>query len=366
MREDDRWMGKALDEAEVANGHTSPNPAVGAVVVRNGVCVGAGHHPMAGEPHGEVFALREAGDDSVGATLYTTLEPCSHTGRTPPCADLIIERGLTRVVSAMEDPNPQVAGRGHQRLRKAGVAVDIGVLEDRARRTHASYIKWKSTGLPFVTLKMAMSLDGKTATTAGESKWITSEAARLEGHRLRDRHDAILVGVGTVLADDPALTTRLPPGGRDPDRLVLDTNARTPVTAAVLAQRSDARTVILAAESAAESRVAALEAAGATVWRLPVDEHGICLSAVLARCGAEGLLSVLVEGGSRVHGSFVRSQHCDRVVAFIAPKILGGSTATPAVGGSGFARLAECLRIESWETRACGPDVVLDGLVSNP
>lgn len=357
-------MRKALDLAAIANGHTSPNPAVGSVVVRHGVCVGAGFHPRAGEPHGEVFALREAGDAAAGSTLYTTLEPCSHTGRTPPCADLIVDRRVARVVSAMEDPDPRVSGRGHKRLRAAGVAVDVGVLEAEARRTHASYIKWKGSGLPFVTLKMAMSLDGKTATATGESKWITSEAARLEGHRLRDRHDAVLVGVGTVLADDPALTTRLPAGGRDATRLVLDTRARTPVTAKVVTQRSDASTIVVVGPAADAGRVAALRDAGATVWTVATDEDGVALAPVLARCGEEGMLSVLVEGGSRALGSFVRSGRCDRVVAFVAPMVLGGEAATPAVGGHGFPHLADALRLTSWETRRCGPDALLDGLVA--
>jgi len=364
MREDDeRWMRKALALAEVSNGHTSPNPAVGSVVVRNGVCVGAGFHPRAGEPHAEVFALREAGEHASGATLYTTLEPCSHTGRTPPCADTIIQRGVARVVSALEDPDPRVSGRGHTRLTEAGIEVCVGVLAADASRAHGAYIKWKRTGLPFVTMKVAMSLDGKTATVAGESQWITSPAARTEGHRLRDRHDAIVVGVGTVLADDPSLTTRLPEGGRDAVRIVLDTHARTPLTAKVVTQTSDAGAVIVVGAAADSHRVGALRAAGADVWRL---DGAVTILAVLERCGSGEMLSVLVEGGSRAHGSFVTARAVDRCVAFVAPKILGGATATPTVGGEGWARLADALALDDWEARACGPDVMLDGYAVQP
>lgn len=363
--DDDRWMRKALALADVSNGHTSPNPAVGAVVVRNSVCVGAGFHPRAGEPHAEVFALREAGQAARGATLYTTLEPCSHVGRTPPCADLILDCGIARVVSALEDPDLRVSGQGHARLREAGVTVCVGVLATEAGRTHGAYRKWKRTGRPFVTMKIAMSLDGKTATAAGESQWITSSAARLEGHRLRNRHDAILVGVGTVLADDPSLTTRLPDGGRDALRIVLDSRARTPVTAQMLTQVGEAGTVIAVGPDAEPERIEALMTAGAQVWRLP-GSRGVAIEAVLERCGSEDILSVLVEGGSRVHGSFVAARAVDRCVAFVAPKVLGGASATPAVGGVGLARLADALALEAWEPRLCGPDVMLDGYVALP
>jgi diaminohydroxyphosphoribosylaminopyrimidine deaminase/5-amino-6-(5-phosphoribosylamino)uracil reductase len=363
--DDERWMTRALELAEVANGHTSPNPSVGAVVVRSGVCVGAGYHPRAGDPHAEVFALREAGGRARGATLYTTLEPCSHTGRTPPCADLIVRGEIARVVSAMRDPDPRVSGRGHERLRAARVVVDVGVRGSAARRTHAAYIKWKTTGIPFVTMKVAMSLDGKTATTTGESQWITSEPARVEGHRLRDRHDAILVGARTVLADDPALTTRLPEGGgRDPARIVLDTHARTPTTARIFAHLDSAPTVVVTSETADPARVSALRDAGASVWRVPASEGGVDVQHALARCGEEGILSLLLEGGSRVRGSFVRARLVDRVVAFVAPRILGGHAAAPAVGGLGFERLADALELTSWTTRVSGADVVLDGLVA--
>ncbi|MBT7100235.1 riboflavin biosynthesis protein RibD, partial [Candidatus Poribacteria bacterium] len=210
-----------------------------------------------------------------------------------------------------------------------------------------------------------MSLDGKTATVAGESQWITSPAARLEGHRLRDTHDAILVGVGTVLADDPSLTARPPGGGRDPARIVLDTRARTPVTARILTQTSPAPTVVVTSAAAHASRVSALRDAGAVVWTVSANAGGVDLAATLARCGEESLLSVLVEGGSRTHGSFVRARLIDRVVAFVAPTVLGGESALAAVGGPGFERLADALAFASWDARPCGPDFVLEGLVSH-
>ncbi|MDA1192945.1 MAG: bifunctional diaminohydroxyphosphoribosylaminopyrimidine deaminase/5-amino-6-(5-phosphoribosylamino)uracil reductase RibD [Candidatus Poribacteria bacterium] len=357
--DDERWMLLALQEAAKASGRTSPNPLVGAVVVRNGVCVGTGFHPRAGQPHAEVFALREAGEKARGATVYVTLEPCSHYGRTPPCADKLIAAGVARVVSAMEDPDARVSGRGHAKLRHAGIAVESGVLESEARRLNAPYLKWKRTGRPFVTVKLAMSLDGKTATRTGESKWITSEAARAEGHRLRNTHDAILTGIGTILADDPQLTTRLSEGedARDALRVILDTHARTPVIARALQGADDTQTILVVGEQADAARVEALESAGAVVWRLPSSGRGIDLNALLDRLGSADILSVLVEGGASIIGSFVEARAVDRVVAFLAPMVIGGREALSGIGGEGFARLAETLRFASWETRPIPPDL---------
>jgi diaminohydroxyphosphoribosylaminopyrimidine deaminase/5-amino-6-(5-phosphoribosylamino)uracil reductase len=358
--DDARWMRRALELAETASGRTSPNPLVGAVVVRNGICVGEGFHPKAGEPHAEVFALREAGDAARGATLYVTLEPCSHYGRTPPCADLIVRCGIRRVVSAMEDPDPRVSGRGHERLRNAGIRVDAGLLESDARRLNAPYLKWKTTGVPFVTLKIAMSLDGKVATRTGESRWVTGDASRLDGHRLRNTHDAILVGVGTALADDPLLTTRLPDSSRDPTRVVLDTDARTPLTAKVVNVDSDAGTLLFVADDADDLRVNALAERGVEVCRVPRTPRGVDLNAVLKTLGERQVLSVLVEGGPTVHGSFAELRLVDRVVVYVAPVVIGGKDAPSAVGGMGFATLADSLHLESWRVSSVSPDVRLE------
>ncbi|MBM3214312.1 bifunctional diaminohydroxyphosphoribosylaminopyrimidine deaminase/5-amino-6-(5-phosphoribosylamino)uracil reductase RibD [Candidatus Poribacteria bacterium] len=355
---DATWMRRALELAALAEGRTRPNPLVGAVLVRHGVCVGEGFHPKAGEPHAEVFALRDAGSSSRDATLYVTLEPCSHHGRTPPCADALIASGISRVVSAMEDPDRRVAGSGHARLRAAGIAVEVGCLQAEARRLNAAYLRWQATRLPLVTAKVAASLDGKTATRTGESKWITGADARREGHRLRSVHDAVLVGIGTVLADDPQLTARHEDAPQ-PTRIVLDSTCRTPPTARI-ADCQAARTVVAVTDRADGARVSRLERIGVEVWRLPSGESGVELNALLDRMGIEGVQSLLVEGGSAVLGSFVSQRLIDRVVWFIAPMVIGSSRATSSVGDPGFAALDEALRLGPWRIREVPPDVCLE------
>ena len=256
-------MCEALRLAAFGRGRTSPNPMVGAVLVKDGRIVGAGWHRKAGTEHAEIHALRMAGDLARGATLYVTLEPCSHTGRTGPCARAVIEAGVRRVVAAMEDPNPLVRGKGFKMLREGGVEVFCGLLEKEARRMNEAFVTWMTEGRPFVTLKMAMTLDGKTATAGGESQWITGEAARLRGHFLRDENDAVLVGIGTVLADHPSLTARLPDGtGKNPLRVVLDSRARTPADEPMLWDGA-APVLIVTTESAPEEKLKRLRGAGA-------------------------------------------------------------------------------------------------------
>lgn len=362
-QQDERWMARALELAQSAARRTSPNPMVGAVVVQNGRAVGEGRHEGPGRPHAEAAALKQAQGRADGAALYVNLEPCAHEGRTPPCADLLIKCGVARVVSAIEDPDERVSGRGHARLRAAGIQVEVGLMAKEARRLNAPYLKWKRRGVPFVTLKTAMSLDGKTATGAGESKWITSEAARLDGRRLRASHDAVLIGVGTALADDPRLTARLPDSGapQDPLRVVADTHARTPPTARMFQNRS-AKTILAVGETAPVDRVRALESAGAEAWRLPLFERRVCLESLLRRLGGAGAMSVLAEGGSRMHGSLVRCRLVDRIAAYIAPIVIGGEGQS-AVGDALCARLSDALRIREWTTRSIPPDICIDGYV---
>ena len=359
---DGAWMRRAIDLASRARGRTSPNPLVGCVLVRDGVCVGEGFHGRAGSAHAEACALQDAGSRARGATVYVSLEPCSHWGRTPPCVDALIQHGVARVVSAMADPDERVQGRGHDRLRAAGIRVDVGVLETAARRLNAAYILWKYRGTPHVTLKLASSLDGKAATSRGQSKWVTSPEARLDGHALRDVSDAILVGVGTVLADDPSLTVRMPGADatRDPMRLVLDSNARTPIGSKLLIGSDHAQVVIAVGEDADEGRVGALRAAGADVWRVPRDEDGLALGPVLERLGRQNILSLLVEGGPRVAGSFVRQRRVDRVVAYMASRLIGGSGALGSVGGVGIPELPQALPLEFVTVSRVGPDVRIE------
>ncbi|WP_027363613.1 bifunctional diaminohydroxyphosphoribosylaminopyrimidine deaminase/5-amino-6-(5-phosphoribosylamino)uracil reductase RibD [Desulfotruncus alcoholivorax] len=360
-----KYMELALELAAKALGRTSPNPVVGAVVVKDGRIVGKGYHARAGTPHAEIHALREAGEDAAGATLYVTLEPCCHHGRTGPCTDAVIRAGIKRVVLAMTDPNPLVAGKGAQKLRDAGIEVVCGVREAEARRLNEVFIKYISTGRPYVVLKTAMSLDGKIATAGGESKWITGPRAREHVHLLRDRYDAILVGIGTVLADDPSLTTRLPDReGRDPVRVILDSGAATPPGAKILTQNSQAQTIIVTTGEAPPDKVKRLERAGAVVIKVPGHDEGVSLPDTLRELAGREITSVLVEGGARVNGSFIKEKLVDKVYWYIAPKIIGGGMAPGPVGGPGIQVLNDALQVENIEVYNLGNDICIEGYIS--
>lgn len=356
---DERYMRIALELAKGAVGQTSPNPAVGCVLVRDGRIVGLGAHLKAGEPHAEVHALRMAGDAARGATAYVTLEPCSHHGRTPPCADALIAAGVRRVVVGTVDPNPLVAGRGIARLREAGIDVTVGVLEAACRRLNETFNKYIIHRVPFVTVKTASTLDGKIATRTGHSRWITSPAARRYVHELRRRSDAVLVGVGTVIADDPQLTVRLPEGGENPVRVVLDSRLRLPLTARVLTDGEAPTWVVTTARAPAERRRAIAER-GAEVL-VAGDGERVSIPALLSLLGARGIASLLVEGGGEVNASFFAARAVDKVVAFIAPKIVGGREAPTPVGGEGAAVMDEAVSLRDVEVTTIGPDVVITG-----
>ncbi|MCL6635390.1 MAG: bifunctional diaminohydroxyphosphoribosylaminopyrimidine deaminase/5-amino-6-(5-phosphoribosylamino)uracil reductase RibD, partial [Peptococcaceae bacterium] len=343
---DRHYMRMALELAGRARGRTSPNPMVGAVVVKDGKVVGSGYHLRAGTPHAEVHALNEAGEKARGATLYVTLEPCCHYGRTGPCSEAVIGAGIARVVVAMTDPNPKVAGGGIKRLREAGIEVTLGVLEEEARELNEVFIKYITTGRPFVVAKAAMSLDGKIATRSGRSKWITGPEARAYGHQLRDWYDAIMVGIGTVLADDPSLTARLPGGkGRDPVRVILDSRARIPLNAGVLTRRSGAPTIIAATAAAPQAKLAALRRAGARVLVVN-DGPRVDLAGLMKLLAEQEITSVLIEGGSGVHGSALAAGIVDKVAWFIAPRIIGGREAPGPVGGEGVDDPAGAVEVE--------------------
>lgn len=357
-----RWMRRALGLAARGRGKTSPNPMVGAVLVRGERVVGEGYHRRAGRPHAEIIALEEAGKRARGATLYVTLEPCCHWGRTPPCTDALIEAGVSRVVAASKDANPQVSGRGLGQLRKAGMAVEVGLLEAEARRLNAAHFKHAATGLPLLSLKTAMSLDGKIATSGGESQWITGEKARAAAHRLRSAHDAVLVGVGTALADDPRLTARAG-RGRSPLRVVADSQARTPPDAQLLT--ADERPPIIGTtRRAPKERVRALEAAGAEVLQVRSQGGHVALDDLLRQLAERDVRTVLLEGGGKLAGSALAAGLVDRVYFFLAPLIIGGESAPTAVGGPGARRLSEAWRLESVKLRRLGEDYLLTGDIS--
>ncbi len=358
--EDARWMRRALRLA--ARGCPSPNPQVGAVLVRDGRVVGEGYHHQAGGPHAEIWALRAAGEQARNSTLYVTLEPCCHQGRTPPCTEAIIAAGVRRVVAAMVDPFPQVSGRGLEQLRAAGLEVEVGQLEDEARRLNEGYLKRIATGLPFVSLKAAMSLDGKIATASGESQWITGEKARVVAHRLRAEHDAILTGVETVLADDPRLTVRHL-RGRNPRRIVADSRARTPSSARLLTVDTQPP-IIAVTEAAPAERQEALTAAGAEVWVLPAREGRVDLEALLRRLAEEGVQRLLLEAGGTLTASALAAGLVDRVYFFIAPCLLGGADARTPVEGAGVQSLGERHCLRDMHVRRIGDDLLVIGDVS--
>jgi len=354
---DERYMRLALDLAHKGKGYTNPNPIVGAVVVKDGKIVGQGYHHEFGGPHAEVFALEEAGERACGATIYVTLEPCSHYGKTPPCADSIIQARISRAVVACRDPNPLVNGEGIRKIRAAGIEVTEGVLEKEARRANEIFFTFVETGLPFVQLKLAESLDGKIATHTGDSKWISGDRSRTEVHRLRRRFAAILVGVNTVINDDPLLTVRHVEGP-NPVRIVLDGRGRIPLDARMLS--AEGRTIVATA-TMPENKEKNLCDRGVEIWRLPGNGGKVDLRALLSRLGKEHLDSLLIEGGGETAAAFLAAGLVNKVSFFIAPMIIGGRDGVPAVGGEGVAQVADALRLRDVNITRCGDDIMING-----
>ncbi|HEY8691226.1 MAG TPA: bifunctional diaminohydroxyphosphoribosylaminopyrimidine deaminase/5-amino-6-(5-phosphoribosylamino)uracil reductase RibD [Chloroflexota bacterium] len=365
-------MSQALELAAQARGRTSPNPMVGAVVVRDGRVVGRGYHHRAGEPHAEVLALREAGELARGATLCVTLEPCSHAGQTPPCAPAVAEAGISEVFAAMEDPNPLVAGEGLRLLRERGVAVHTGLLESEARRLNEAFVKRITTGLPFVEIKVAMTLDGKIATSSGRSRWVSGEAARRWVHQRRDQADAVLVGANTVRLDDPQLTVRpAPPDGRQPLRCVVTASGDLPAEAQLFTDGAAAALVFCSEDHVPEqltqaSFVMLSEAKhpdlGAADSSLDAqnDKGGVDLSAVLRHLAERGVNDVLVEGGGQLNASLLRAGLVDRVSAFVAPKLFGGC-APGGFGELGVRDPSQAIYLEDLHVEQVGEDWLFRG-----
>ena len=347
---DEIYMNLAIDLARSAAGQTSPNPPVGAVVVKDGEIAGVGAHLKAGGPHAEVHALNMAGEQAKGATIYVTLEPCSHYGKTPPCADLIIKSGIKRCVIAVQDANGVVAGKGIQKLKDAGIEVKVGVLQEAALEVNGPFFHYAKTGMPFVTLKTAASLDGKTATHTGASKWITGPEARNDVHRDRAFHDAILVGVNTVIQDNPSLTTRLPEGGRNPLRVILDTKLHTPIDSVITADGATETWIFVGKEVEAE-KIAAFMSERPLVTIHQMGESEISIESVLRKLGEQGIMTLYVEGGAAVHASFLESRLFNQVILYFAPKLIGGREAPTVFAGRGFASIEESmdLVIDSYE-----------------
>lgn len=353
------YMEEAIELAKKGRGFASPNPLVGAIVVKDGVILGKGYHERAGLPHAEVIALEEAKERAQGATLYVNLEPCSHYGRTPPCVSLIQERGIERVVAAMEDPNPLVKGRGFFALREAGIEVEVGIMEEEARRLNHIFIHYITKKRPYVYLKGAMTLDGKIATRTGDSKWISNSLSRELAHQLRHRLDAILVGRGTVEKDDPKLTTRLPNGGgSDGARIILDSHLRLSSSRQVFHLSSKSST-LLATISRDKERALRWKRRGVEVLFLKEREGRVDLEDLLQRLGEREITSILVEGGSEVNGSFFEAGLVDTLVLFISPKILSGREATPFTGGRGWDEVKNSLQVKEYRIDQLNEDLLV-------
>ncbi|MBI9076139.1 MAG: bifunctional diaminohydroxyphosphoribosylaminopyrimidine deaminase/5-amino-6-(5-phosphoribosylamino)uracil reductase RibD [Desulfatibacillum sp.] len=361
--QDIQYMRQALALAEKGVGATSPNPMVGAVIVKGGSVIGQGWHQKAGGHHAEVFALEEAGDKAKGATLYVTLEPCNHHGKTPPCSHAVLKAGIARVVAAMKDPNPKAEG-GLDYLQSQGVETSWGVCEKEALKLNEFFIKHVTTGRPFVISKCAATLDGRIATRIGDSKWVTGEESRAYGHQMRHAMDAIMVGINTVQMDDPSLTARIENGkGLDPLRVILDSRLSMDPNAKMLHQESDSGTLIFCGPQASDKNWDLLQKAGAEIVQAPEMSGFLNLDFICRYLGEKGLNSLLIEGGGHVHSSALKSGIVDKVCLFYAPKILGGDDGVPMFAGPGPDFMADCIELTDINLHRFGNDIMVEGYV---
>jgi len=357
--DDERWMRRALRLAEKGRGRTSPNPMVGAVLVKRGNVVGEGYHVRAGEPHAEIVAIKNAREKAKGATLYLNLEPCTHYGKTPPCVPAVIEAGVRKVVVGIEDPNPLVKGRGVARLKQSGLDVKVGILEKECYRVNEAFCKYIVGHEPFIILKIAATLDGKLATRNGESQWITGETSRGFVHRLRDQVDGVVVGIGTVLKDDPTLTARIR-GGRDPYRVVFDSRLRIPENAKMV-DLSPSKTIIATTEMASQDKIERLRKKGVRILISDSKSGKVDLKFSLLKLGEMGMMSLLLEGGSQLSGSFLDQRLIDKILLFLSPKLIGDPEAPGIFGGVGIASLKEAIAVKDLRVRKMGEDLLLEG-----
>lgn len=358
---DIKFMKRALELAEKGVGYTKPNPMVGAVIVRDGKIIGEGYHEICGSHHAEINAFRNATLDVSGATMYVTLEPCSHYGRTPPCAHAIVEKGIKKVVIGLLDPNPLVSGKGVEILKNNGIEVVIGILEDEGRKQNEIFLKYIATKLPFGILKTAMTLDGKIASAIGDSKWITNEFSRQYVHEIRHRVSGIMVGIGTVLADDPELTTRLNNRvGVDPIRIIVDSTAKIPLNAKVLNLDSKAKTIVATTEKANKQILKDIRNKGADVIITPLKNNRVDLSYLMQQLGLREIDSVLIEGGGALNFSALEEGIVDKVISFIAPKIIGGAASKTPVAGDGISLMENAMQLENIQISRFQEDIMIE------
>jgi diaminohydroxyphosphoribosylaminopyrimidine deaminase/5-amino-6-(5-phosphoribosylamino)uracil reductase len=358
---DEELIKKTLKLAEKGRGRVSPNPMVGAIIVKNDQIIGQGYHKVFGGEHAEIVAFQSAAEDVKDGTLYVSLEPCAHQGKQPPCVNRIVEAGIKRVVIGTSDPNPLVNGKGIEYLQERGVEVQVGFLENECRSLNEAYFKHVVTGLPLTTLKIAQTLDGKIATKTGSSQWITSEQARRYVHKMRSQNDAVLVGIGSVLSDDPHLTVRLVKGV-NPKRIVLDSKLRIPLTASLLTSPLAYKTIIATTLNASWDKIQSIETRGVTVWVIESNSDGrIDLPTLWKKIGQEGITSVLVEGGSQIFSALLKSKLVDKIAVFIAPKILGDGLS--AIQQLGIENLDQCINLVDFRKRQIGDDMLLSGRI---
>jgi|AntRauTorckE6833_2_1112554.scaffolds.fasta_scaffold01613_2 diaminohydroxyphosphoribosylaminopyrimidine deaminase/5-amino-6-(5-phosphoribosylamino)uracil reductase len=363
-KDDQYYMKKTLQLAKKGEGYTSPNPMVGALVVKNGEIIGKGYHKKAGEPHAEVYALDQAGNDAEGATLYVNLEPCCHFGKTPACSLKVIKSGIKRLVVAMEDPNPLVAGEGIRQLEQAGIETKVGVLEKEAEILNEVFIKYITENIPFIYLKSGQTIDGFLATSTGDSRWVTNKKARLYGHKLRHKVDAILVGVNTVLNDNPRLTTRLvDKTGIDPIRVVLDSKLKTPIDADIINQESESKTIIATTSKYNKDKYNKLQTKdNLEITIVEQDKKGrINLVKLLENLAKKEITSILVEGGGTINYSFLHKGLADKLYAFIAPKLLGGNDGIYAYNGNGVKKMNNAFQLKDIQFEMTGDNILIIG-----
>jgi diaminohydroxyphosphoribosylaminopyrimidine deaminase / 5-amino-6-(5-phosphoribosylamino)uracil reductase len=358
------YMNRVLELARLGEGRTSPNPLVGAVIVKDGRIIGEGYHGYYGGNHAEVEAINSAKESVKGSTIYVNLEPCSHFGKTPPCAKRLVEEGFRKVVVSILDPNPKVAGRGIEILKENGIEVEVGLLEKEARELNEVFIKYITKGIPYIYLKYAMTLDGKIASCTGDAKWISNEKSRQEVHKLRNKVSGIMVGIGTILADDPSLNTRLVEGNsKDPIRIIVDSNCRIPSIAKVLHLDSDAKTIVVITKYADLLKIAEIEAVGAEVLMIDDKDGRVDLKSLMRVLGNRGLDSILIEGGGELSYSALEEELIDKVQVYIAPKIIGGSKAPTPVAGKGISLMKDAIELYDLKRKILDEDILIEGYV---
>ncbi len=358
------YMRKAIALAKKGEGYTSPNPLVGAVIVKNGTIIGQGYHEFYGGNHAEINAFINANQDVEGSTMYVTLEPCSHFGKTPPCANAIVQKKIKKVVIGLKDPNPLVSGKGIEILESNGIEVVTGILEDECKKLNEVFLKYISTKTPFILLKYAMTLDGKIATYTGDSKWISNSLSRNYVHEIRHKFSAIMVGIGTVLKDNPNLNTRLAnKEGLDPIRIIVDTKGRIPLDAKLINLKSNARTIVVTTELSSKDKLKSLKDKGVEIIITPVKDNHVDLKYLINILGEIGIDSILLEGGSQLNFSMLKENLVDKVITFISPKIIGGSLSKTPVGGSGIEFMKDAINLHDISLKRFGEDIMLEAYI---